>query len=426
MPDPGHHDRVTTTSGAMGSVGDAEQKHVVIVGASLAGLRSAESLRAQGFVGRLTIVGDEGSAPYDRPPLSKQYLSGAWGEERLWLRTRGFDDLSLDLQLNVRAEALNIANHELTTSTGDIPFDGLVIATGARPRRLPEPLDHRDHFVVRTKAHSDELRDKLNDGAKVVVIGAGFIGAEVAATARGRGCEVTILEAAPLPLERQLGPDMARVCAGLHERNGVTLHTGVTIVATTAKSVTLADGRSFAADVVVVGVGVQPNIEWLQGSGLTLGNGIECDETCRAAPAIVAVGDVACWPNVRYDERARVEHWTNAAEMAEHGAATLLSDLNGTPEAAVPYMPVPYFWSDQYATKIQFLGRVGGFDEVRVVAGDADSAKLLALYRRGDRVVGALGLSMPRHVMAYRRLLLENAGWHEALASVPVTKAPGA
>lgn len=408
------------------------EPHVVVVGASLAGIRTVESLRAGGFTGRITVLGAESHRPYDRPPLSKQFLAGAWDGERIALRRE--DDyreaLACDLRLGVRADGLDLAARVLRTSTGDVGFDGLVIATGARPRHLPGTDGLPNVHVLRTIDDSQRLRAALVPGARLVVVGAGFIGAEVAATAHGRGCDVTVVEALPVPYERQLGTQMAEVCAALHARHGVPLRTGLGVEAIEPGGVRVAGGEVLSADAVVVGIGVVPNVEWLEGSGVLLGDGVRCDDRCRVltadgvpVPAVVAAGDLARWPNPLFPgltdpaepESMRVEHWTNAAEMGDHAARTLLADLAGADDPG-PFAPVPYFWSDQYDVKIQFLGRATAHDEVRIVDGPDEQGRLLALYRRGDRLVGALGISKMRLLIGYRKLLAERASWADALA----------
>ena len=245
-------------------------------------------------------------------------------------------------------------------------------------------------------------------------MGAGFIGAEVAATARGRGLDVTMVEMAETPLERVLGAEMGRVCAEVHADHGVDLRLGVGVASITGtdrvEQVVLSDGTRLDADVVVVGVGVIPNTEWLEGSGLEIDNGVVCDETCLAAPGVVAAGDVARWPNPLFGQSMRVEHWDNAIEQGMAAARRLLAG-----EAAEPFAPVPWFWSDQYDRKIQLAGRSGPDDEVFVVTGSLEERRFAAIYGRGGRIVAVLGFNRPRHVMQYRRLIARSAPWEEAL-----------
>ena len=275
--------------------------------------------------------------------------------------------------------------------------------------------------VVRTKSDSSRLRGVLTPGQRVVVVGAGFIGAEVAASAKALGCTVTIVETAPVPLERQLGALMGAACGALHERNGVVLICGATVERFESDAVVLSDGSVLSADHVVVGVGAQPNTEWLTTSGLQIADGLMVDAYCRALTAdglaldhVVGVGDIARFPNGRYRSidatgplSMRIEHWTNAAEMALVAAMTLTGDRQA-------YEPVPYFWSDQYSHKIQFFGRADGFDEVAVVDGNPADGSWLALYRRGEQLVAALGVSKVRALIPYRQLLMKNATWDEA------------
>jgi NADPH-dependent 2,4-dienoyl-CoA reductase/sulfur reductase-like enzyme len=262
-----------------------------------------------------------------------------------------------------------------------------------------------------------------------VVVGAGFIGAEVAATCRTRGLDVTILEALPVPLGQALGEEMGSVMADLHRDHGVDVRLGTSVAGLDGGDdgrvgrVGLADGASIEADLVVVGIGVVPNTGWLEGSGLTLDDGVVCDATTLAAPGVVGAGDVARWPSRRFGELMRVEHWDNAIAMGAHAARRLLAWLEAeragdeATHQPEPYDPVPWFWSDQYDRKIQLAGRSAGADEVRVVDGSTEERRLVALYRRGDRVVGALAMNRPRQLLAYQRLIEHGASWAEAIGS---------
>ncbi len=400
-----------------------ELQRIVIVGASLAGVRTAEALRTKGFDGELILVGSEDLLPYDRPPLSKSYLEGKRTADQLSLRPTDptLASLGVTLRLGTSAIGLDIDNRQVGLSGGDrIGFDGLVIATGTAPRVLPGTAHLRRVHTVRTLGDADALRPSLIPGAKIVVIGAGFIGGEVASTAKAAGAEVTVLEAMPVPLSRQLGDQMGSAVASLHERNGVSLRSDCAVSRLSDTHVHLGSGEMLQYDACVVGVGVRPNTEWLTGTGLDTSNGVFCDTAMRALvagspdPRIVAVGDIARWVNPRYayEGPVRVEHWTNAVESADHAAATLLAG-DSEPE---PFSPVPYFWSDQYGSKIQFLGRSAGFDEVTIVNGSTDG-KFVALYRRGDRLVAALGVSSVKAVMGYRQRLLDGCSWRDALAA---------
>ena len=385
-------------------------ERVVVVGASLAGLRAVESLRSAGHEGAITLVGAEPHLPYDRPPLSKEVLTGDWSRERLDLRPEEkWADLDVDLLLGTPATALDLDGRVVAVDGDRIPFDGLIVATGAAPREIPGAR------TLRTLDDSLALRAAFDEGARVCVIGAGFIGAEVAASARTRGLDVTLLEALPVPLARGLGEEMGMACAELHRDAGVDLRLGVAVDAVEPGGVRLADGTLVEADVVVAGIGVSPVTGWLEGSGLELRDGVVCDETLAAAGAdgVYAAGDLCRWAHPTMGE-IRIEHWTNATEQGDAAARNLLRRARG--EAAEPFAPVPYFWSDQYDTKIQFVGRCAPDDEVRVVAGSVQERKFVAAYGRAGRLVACLGFSMPRKVMQFRRLLAESASWEDALA----------
>lgn len=403
-----------------------ELRHVAVVGSSLAGLRACETLRQEGFDGTITLVGDETEVPYDRPPLSKKLLAGEWEPDRIRLRKPDdFQSLGLELRLGARATALDTDARMLSLADGSgVHYDGLVIATGASPRRLPGQPALRGVLEVRTLSQSMQLRDLIADGsARVVVIGAGFIGLEVAATARQKGCEVTVLEGAPAPLIRGLGAEMGIAAASVHGRNGVHVRCGVQVAgiegdAGRVTGVRLADGSLVPAEVVVVGVGVTPATEWLDDSGLSLRDGIVCDATLNVGvPGVYAAGDCARWPNMAFaghdDVEMRVEHWTNAAEQGAAAARNLLAVARGLEPTG--YQSVPFFWSDQFDSRIQFVGRAHGGDDVHVFAGSTDGA-FAALYGWEGRLRGVLGVSMPRMVMPFRSLLAAQASWTDALA----------
>ena len=397
---------------------------VAVVGASLAGLRAAEELRARGFDGTITVVGDEIHPPYDRPPLSKQVLAGDWQPERIALTVAaggGLDGLALDWRLGAVATALDLADRAVTLAGGErVPFDGLVVATGATPRRLPGTDHLAGVHTLRTLDDCLAVRAALDAGpGRVVVVGGGFIGAEVAATCRGRGLDVTLVEALPVPLGRVLGDEIGAVMADVHRDHGVDVRLGVGVAGLDGgrrvERVRLADGSDVPADLVVVGIGVVPTTGWLEGSGLTLADGVVCDETVAAAPGVVAAGDVARWWSRRFGELVRVEHWDNAITMGAHAARRLLAG-EGEPTEALAYDPVPWFWSDQYDRKIQLAGRSAGADEVRVVDGSTAERRFVALYRRGDRLTGVLAMNRPRPLLTYPRLVERGASWSEALA----------
>ena len=403
----------------------AQPGRVVVVGASLAGLSALETLRQEGYEGELIAVGAEPDLPYDRPPLSKQVLQGQWEPDKTRLRGQPeYDALGATWHLGRRATALDPATRTVTLDDGEpLSYDGLVIATGATPRWLPGTEGLAGVHVLRTLADCLALRAELETASRVCVVGAGFIGAEVAASARVRGVEVTMLEALPAPLARAFPAEMGAACAALHHDHSVDLRCGVTVAGFEGDGrvtgVRLGDGSIVEADVVVVGIGVVPETGWLESSGLALDNGVVCDATCAtSAPGVVAAGDIARWPNNLFGETMRVEHWSNAVEQGAAAARRLLAG----PGEAVEFAPVPYFWSDQYDAKIQFLGRCCPTDEVRVVDGSVDERRFVALFGRDDRLVGALAFSRPRLLMAYRKLLAAKTSFEDAIAHAAQAK----
>jgi len=390
---------------------------IAVIGASLAGLRAAETLRSEGFTGSIHLVGDEPHLPYDRPPLSKQVLAGDWELERTWLTSdEKFEALELTLHLGDPAEGLDASSLTVNLGSGAVlDVDGIIVATGARTRTIGEPMG--GVHTLRTLDDALAIREAFEQGPqRLVVIGAGFIGAEVAASARGLDIDVTMIEMAESPFERSLGAAMGAVLADVHREHGVDLRLGVGCTEIVGdghvQSITLTDGSTIETDLVVVGIGVVPNVEWLEGSGLTLDNGVLCDETSLAAPGIVAAGDVARWPNGQFDEVMRVEHWDNAVAQGVHAAKRLLHG-----ESVGPYAPVPWFWSDQYDRKIQLAGRTTDFDSMEIVDGDIESRRFAAIYARNDTIVAVLGFNRPRHVMRYRQLIESKTSWADALAA---------
>lgn len=391
---------------------------IVVVGASLAGLRAAETVRREGFTGRLVLVGAEPHLPYDRPPLSKELLAGDWEHDQIVLRRTPYENLELELRLGTPATALDLDRRTVTVGGVDLGFDGLVIATGASPRTLPAQPDLDGVFTLRTIDDCHRLRKRLDEGPRVCVIGAGFIGAEVAATCRKRGLEVTVLEALPVPMMRGVGPVLGEVLAALHRDQGVDLRCDVGVEGFAGdgrvERVLLAGGETVECDVLLVAIGVAPETGWLEGAGLMLENGVVCDETLLAAPGVVAAGDVARWPNPCFDgEVMRIEHWTNAAEQGVYAGERLLRYARGEP--AEPFAPVPFVWSDQYDVKIQCAGRFGGDDRMEIVSGSVESRRFVAIFERAGRISGVLGFSEPRRVMQYRRMVSERASFDAAL-----------
>ena len=379
---------------------------LAIVGASLAGLSAARAARAQGFTGRLLIVGDEPHRPYDRPPLSKDFLLGKITEEDLFLEA-GDDGLEAEWILGGGAVGLDAAARTIRLHDGQsVAADGIVIATGARARRLPALAGLKNVFYLRTIADAQGLAPELVSGARMIVVGAGFIGAEVASAAASRGMQVTVINNAPVPFSAQLGQDMGAIVAKLHAANGVDLISGAAIdkFHSSEGAVTglrLADGRELAADVVVVGIGAEPNTEWLQGSGLELGPGVICDAMGRTnVPGIVAVGDCAAWFDEVHGAHRRIEHWTGALERAALAIQALLD-----PQSPEQPLKPPYFWSDQHGVKIQFAGHSAGYDRVDIEAGDPEQHNFLAVYYREGHAVAVLGMNQPRLFTKWRRNL---------------------
>jgi len=397
---------------------------VTIVGASLAGYWAAETLRRDGFKGVVSLIGDELHVPYDRPPLSKKYLAGGVERHRLDLSdTEKLAALDLEMRLGRRATGLDLSARTLEVDGVTEPFDGLLIACGARCRTLPGTDGVAGVHTLRTVEDANAIGAGMGAGARrMVVVGAGFIGAEVASTAIERGLEVTMVEALEAPFGRVLGVEMGEVLADVHRSHGVDLRTGIGVDEVLAESafgagsqvagVRLSDGSEVPADLVVAGIGVVPNVDWLEGSGLELADGVVCDETCLAASDVVAAGDVARWTNPRYGESMRVEHWDNAVQQGVHAARRLLQ----SDEEARPFSPVPWFWSDQYDRKVQLAGRTHRDAEVSVVTGSVEEHRFVAYYGHAGRFLGALGMNRPRHVMQSKGLLEQGATWDEALA----------
>jgi 3-phenylpropionate/trans-cinnamate dioxygenase ferredoxin reductase component len=397
----------------------ARASRYVIVGASLAGLSAAETLRSDGHDGQVVVVGEEHLRPYDRPPLSKQILHGEWEPEQAFLRDEAYHDkLDVEWKLGQRAAGLDLDARAVILDNGEaVAFDGLVVATGATPRRLPGSADLEGVHVLRTLDDAMAIRAQLEGGPRVCVVGAGFIGAEVAAACRARGLDVTVVEALAAPLAQVLPAQLASACSALHLDHGVDLRCGTTVTGfeghRRVEALRLDGGETVPADLVVVGIGVIPETGWLASSGLAIDNGVVCDATlATAVPGVVAAGDVARWPNVLFGETMRIEHWTNALGQ---GAAAARRLLLGEDEAQ-PFAPVPYVWSDQYETKIQMLGRIKSGDDVQVVHGSYEEGRFVALTGRAGRLVGALAFNEPRILMGWRRPIETRSTWAEALA----------
>jgi NADPH-dependent 2,4-dienoyl-CoA reductase/sulfur reductase-like enzyme len=397
-------------------VQDSGLKTIAIVGASLAGLRAAETLRSEGFDGRLILVGSETRLPYDRPPLTKEILRGQWDEDRIGLRRAPWEELDLDMRLGRTAVRLRPEARTLELDDGaTIAYDGAIIATGASARRLPNQPDMDGLFTIRSLDDALALREALENGPRVAVLGAGFIGAEIAASARAMGCEVTMIDMEAAPMVRGLGLELGGIAGTLHRDNGVELRLGVGAAkiegASSVEGVALTDGSLIESDVVVVGIGVSPNTQWLADSGIALNDGVLCDQTCATSvDNVVAAGDVARWRHPHYDEPVRFEHWTNAVEQAVHAAKRL---LHGPSVGA--FAPIPLFWTDQFGVKIQVAGTVGATDEVCVVEGDPAKYRFAALVRRGSKLGGVVTFRRARLFIKYSQMIADGLTWDEAL-----------
>ncbi|SCX25704.1 NAD(P)/FAD-dependent oxidoreductase [Mycolicibacterium fluoranthenivorans] len=372
---------------------------IVIVGGGLAAARTAEQLRRAEYTGPLTIVSDETHLPYDRPPLSKEVLRNP--EHDVVLKPQEFyDENDITLRLGSAATSVDTAAQALTLADGSvIGYDDLVIATGLVPKRIPSFPDLEGIRVLRSIDESAALRAHAATARRAVIVGAGFIGCEVAASLRQLGVEVVIVEPQPTPLASVLGEQIGALVARLHEAEGVQVRCGVGVASVSGtdkvETVVLADGTELQADMVVVGIGSHPVTGWLDGSGIEVDNGVVCDDAGRtSAPHVWAIGDVASWRS-EVGHQVRVEHWSNVAEQARALVPALLGR-----EAGAAVTTVPYFWSDQYDVKIQCLGEPAADDIVHVV--EDDGRKFLAYYERDGVLTAVVGGGMPGKVMKAR------------------------
>jgi len=395
---------------------------IVVVGAGLGGLRAAEQLRTAGFAGDVVVVGDEPHLPYTRPPLSKEGLSGDLSHETVVFRRKSsVDDVTWRLGTSVVTADLGARTVRLADGT-DLAYDGLVAATGVSARRLPLDAPPQWRHVVRTLDDATALRAAMRPGSTVLVIGAGFIGCEVAASARQLGCSVAVVDPLPVPLLRPLGVDLGTELQRRHEGHGVRFHLGRTIAAlrgdaTGPHQVVLDDGTELDVDVVVEAVGSMPNVSWLSGNNLDLSDGVLCDDGLRplapAGPvaAAVVVGDIARFPNPMFDDiPRRVEHWNIPTETAKRAARVLVAALDDRPaDELPPFRPMPAFWSDQYDLRLQSFGLPGlGGDDIRVLEGDMSDEVVMG-YHRGGVLVGVVLLGLTRRSAHYRDLIAAGA-----------------
>jgi NADPH-dependent 2,4-dienoyl-CoA reductase/sulfur reductase-like enzyme len=392
---------------------------VVVVGASAAGLAAAEALRRNGFDGGVTLVGAEAHRPYDRPPLSKQVLSGAWEVDRVELRAAdAYTGLDIELVLGTPASGLDVDKRRLHLGDRtELPYDRLIIATGVAPRRVPGAAECSGVHVLKTIDDALALKDELVGRPRVVVVGGGFLGTEIAATARGLGLDVTIVYPASHPLERQLGATLGALAERMHLDHGVRLRPRTLVSRLIAsggkvRGVECSDGAVVRADVVVVCIGSDPAIDWLAGSGLSLTNGVVCDEFGQCAPGVYAAGDVAAWLGPDHRHR-RVEHRTNAAEQGGAVASHLLG------LATAPHQPVAFYWTDQHDARIQVHGALPAGGQLHVIEGSLSERRFVGLWGIGGRAVGVIGWNLPKAARLARQRVVDGS----PLDSVPLAVA---
>jgi 3-phenylpropionate/trans-cinnamate dioxygenase ferredoxin reductase subunit len=396
-----------------------EQTHI-IVGAGLAGAKAAETLRAEGFDGRVIVVGAESERPYERPPLSKDYLRGEAEREKVYVHDAAFyAEHEIELRLGTNAAGLDPGRHELELESGErLGYDRLLLATGAEPRRLGIPGGDLDGVLyLRDVRDSDAIRERLGQGGRLVVVGAGWIGAEVAASARQRGMDVTVLDPLAVPLERVLGPEVGGVYRDLHTEHGVRLRMGTSVEAFVGRErvegVRTGDGETIPCDFVVVGVGVEPRTALAERAGIAVEDGVLVDEHLRtSAPDVFAAGDVANAWHPFFGARVRVEHWANALNQ---GPAAARSMLGG----AEPYERLPYFFSDQYDAGMEYTGYAPTWDRVEF-KGDPASREFIAYWMVEDRVIAAMSMNVWGVTDEIKRLIREAP---QGLAEAPAPRA---
>ena len=397
---------------------------VAIVGASAAGLSAAEALRRGGYQGELTLIGKERHLPYDRPPLSKQILTGDWTPNQVLLRTQSeLYELDVTTRLGQPAVGLDIAGQRVLIEGSDpVAYDRLIITTGVTPKTYPDTAGIQGIHTLRTLDDALKLRDALQSRKRLVVVGAGFLGAEIAAVAAAKGLNVTLLSNSSVPLRRVLGTDLGHQLAAVHRAQGVTVLAGPSAVIKhvhsenlTISAVTTIGGDVLPTDMLVVTVGSEPATSWLHSSGLTIEDGVVCSADCSAAPNVYAAGDVARWNNTLFATSMRVEHRTNAVDQAIHVATQILADSQNA------YTPIPYFWSDQYDLKIQGYGWLRDHDEAIIIEGSLAQGKFIAIYRRGNYLTGVVGLRSVKALRHWRQLLASRTSWAETQASLART-----
>ncbi|UQA95975.1 NAD(P)/FAD-dependent oxidoreductase [Streptomyces halobius] len=395
---------------------------VVIVGAGIAGVQTAVALREQGWRGAIILLGDEPHRPYDRPPLSKAVLLGKAEGSAFDV---DFDGLGIDLHLGRRVTALRPEAHVVETAEGPVPYDYAVLATGADPIVLPGSEGLPGVHLLRTLDDAERLRPVLAAQRKIVVVGAGWIGAEFATAARESGCAVTVVEAAARPLAGALPVEAAAPMADWYTEAGVDLRTGASVASVAPGAVTLVDGTTLSADAVVVGIGARPATGWLVGSGVALslqdGSVLADEHLCTSVPDVYAVGDCASFPSTRYGRRLLIHHWDNALQ----GPRTVAENIAREPAEGVVYDPVPYFWSEQFGRFVQYAGHHAGADEL-IWRGDPAGAAWSVIWLREGRLVALLAVGRPRDLAQGRKLIERGATLDRgraADASVPLKSA---
>lgn len=387
-----------------------DNRTMVIVGASMAGSAAVRALRQQeGFDGKIILIGAEKEPPYDRPPLSKEYLKGDQTRDKLYLLPPDFyKENDIELQLGVRATSLDPQGKKVQLDNGNsIDYDAILLATGGKVRKVNAPgADLEGIYYLRTLEDSDAIATEMKQGARCVVIGAGFIGAEVAATARSRGLDVSILEMAPVPMGRALSEDLGNIYADIHREHGVDLRLNEAIDRfegdTRVRRVIGTNGSVLECDFVVVGVGIEPDVSIVEGTGIETGNGIMCDEYCQTnAPGVFAAGDVANFFNAFLGERTRLEHWNNALYQGPAAAKNML----GGHEV---YIDIPWFWSDQYDINMQLIGHPKGWDKV-VFRGSVDERKFTVFYLQGNNLQAALAVNRGGDIRPCKEIIRAHA-----------------
>lgn len=402
-----------------------DQLGLVVVGGGVAGLRVVQTVRQEGYSGPVTLLGAEPWLPYDRPPLSKQVLTGDMALDATDYHPAAYfsDDLGVDILLGLTATGIDQERRRLLLAGGEeLPYRALVVATGSRPRRLPFVSPADGVHVLRTRDDADRLRTDLARAGRLAIVGAGFVGAEVASSASSMGVEVTVVETAPTPLVRAVGAVVGAELARLHTDAGVRLVCGKAVTGFLGRDrvegLTLDDGSVLEVDLVLVGVGVVPDVEWLQDSGLPLDDGLACDRHLVASPGVYGAGDAVSWPSARLGRRARSQQWTTASDQGRHVGRLL---VRGAEETGA-FDHDLYFWSDEYGSRIQGFGATAG--EAVVLRRDPVRGSFLAGFRAGSELTGAVAVNAPREFAAVRKLARSDPSWQRAIEHLSAPDLP--